>query len=150
MAVKGGARNLGRDDIGEIAPGFAADMVGWRTDTIGFSGCSPDPVAALVFCAPSLGFVDLSIINGQVVVEDGVFTSLDLQVPVHFDRKACLHCCRLLLTCARQDVSQCQTGNGKPALVAPCISLLQTCVRQKPLVECAVLQGQALHSALAF
>ncbi|KAK9824862.1 hypothetical protein WJX74_001467 [Apatococcus lobatus] len=79
MAVKGGARNLGRDDIGEIAPGFAADLVAWRTDTLGFSGCSPDPVAALVFCAPSLGFVDLSIINGSIIVEDGKFTSMDLQ-----------------------------------------------------------------------
>ena len=80
IAVKGGARNLGRDDIGEIAPGFAADMAAWRTDTLGFSGTSPDPVAALVFCAPSLGFVDLSIINGVIIVEDGTFTSMDLKV----------------------------------------------------------------------
>jgi 8-oxoguanine deaminase len=44
VAVKGGARILGRDDIGEIAPGFAADFVGWRTDTIGFSGARIDEV----------------------------------------------------------------------------------------------------------
>ncbi|KAK9845199.1 hypothetical protein WJX84_001132 [Apatococcus fuscideae] len=79
IGIKGGARNLGRDDIGEIAPGFAADMVAWRTDTVGFSGTGPDPVAALVFCTPSLGFVDLSIINGKVIVEDGKFASMDLQ-----------------------------------------------------------------------
>ncbi len=35
MAIHGGAKNLGRDDIGQIAPGFAADFVGFKTDTIG-------------------------------------------------------------------------------------------------------------------
>lgn len=91
IAVKGGARNLGRDDIGEIAPGFAADMAAWRTDTLGFSGTSPDPVAALVFCAPSLGFVDLSIINGTIIVEDGKFVSMDLKVIIPNDAYMHVH-----------------------------------------------------------
>ena len=80
MAIKGGARNLGRDDIGEIAPGFAADFVAWRTDAIGFAGAGQDPVAALLLCAPSIGFVDLSVINGRIIVQDGDLKTLELPV----------------------------------------------------------------------
>lgn len=84
VGIKGGARNLGRDDIGEIAPGFAADFVAWKTDAIGFAGGLQDPVAALIYCTPSLGWVDLSVINGQVTVRDGKLQTLDLQVRPRF------------------------------------------------------------------
>lgn len=50
--VKSGAKNLGRDDIGEISPGFAADFVGFRTDSIAFAGAQRDVVCALIFCSP--------------------------------------------------------------------------------------------------
>lgn len=90
MGTKGGARNLGRDDIGEIAPGFAADFVAWRTDAIGFAGGQVDPIGALIFCTPSIGYVDLSVINGDIIVQDGKLQTLDLKV----------HSCNLATQCA--------------------------------------------------
>jgi cytosine/adenosine deaminase-related metal-dependent hydrolase len=78
LATRGGAAVLGRDDIGVLAPGMAADIIAFRLDTINFSGALHDPAAALVFCQP--GTVDLSIINGRVIVQDGVLQTIDLPV----------------------------------------------------------------------
>ena len=82
LAIKGGARNLGRDDIGEIAPGYAADFVAWDTGAIGFAGAGQDVVAALLYCTPTIGFVDLSVINGRIVVQDGRLAGVDLKVSI--------------------------------------------------------------------
>ena len=80
MATLGGAAVLGRDDVGALKPGMAADFVAFRLDSPHFAGALHDPVAALVFChAPQ---VDLSVINGQIIVQDGAFVSLDLPVLV--------------------------------------------------------------------
>ena len=76
IATRGGAAVLGRDDIGQIAPGMSADIVAFRLDGLGMSGALSDPVAALVFCQPPA--VDLSIINGAIVVEDGNLLVADL------------------------------------------------------------------------
>ena len=78
VGVHGGAKNLGRNDIGKIAPGYAADFVAWRTDTFGFAGAQHDLVAALILCTPSIGTVHASVINGQVVVENGELKTGDL------------------------------------------------------------------------
>ena len=83
LATRGGASVLGRDDIGALAPGMAADIIGYRLDTLELSGGAVhDPVAALVFCRPSS--VDLSIINGRVRIQDGEFVDFDL--PRHIAR----------------------------------------------------------------
>ena len=71
LATRGGAFNLGRDDIGQIAPGFSADLAAWRTDTLGFTGTGSDPIAALILCATKAGNADLVICNGRVVVKGG-------------------------------------------------------------------------------
>ena len=80
VATQGGAKVLGRDDIGRIAPGMAADFVAWRTDCLPFSGAQHDLVAALVFCTPGLPAVDLSVINGDVIVKDGEMLTCNIKV----------------------------------------------------------------------
>ncbi len=76
LATRGGAAVLGRDDIGSIAVGMAADIIAYRLDDVALAGAAHDPVAALVFCQPPR--VDLSVINGAIVVEDGCLLSADL------------------------------------------------------------------------
>ena len=77
LATRGGAATLGRDDIGALAPGMAADFVGYRLDALGLAGGAVhDPLAALVFCQPP--GVDLSVVNGRVRVEGGRLVGVDL------------------------------------------------------------------------
>ena len=56
------------------------DIVMFKLDGIGFAGALHDPVAALVFCTPPN--VACSIINGKVVVRDGVLATIDLPVVI--------------------------------------------------------------------
>jgi len=75
LATRGGAQVLGRDDIGQLAVGKAADVIAINLNRIGFSGAGHDPLAALVLCQP--GTVDLALINGQAVIEQGRLCTLD-------------------------------------------------------------------------
>ena len=78
IATLGGAAVLGRDDIGSLAPGMAADIIAFDLNALTYAGGAlHDPVAALVFCHPQP--VDLAIVNGRVLVEDGVPLSIDLR-----------------------------------------------------------------------
>ncbi|GAP35158.1 8-oxoguanine deaminase [Piscinibacter sakaiensis] len=76
MATRGGARVLGRDDIGQLAPGQGADLITVPLDEIGLAGALHDPLAALLFC--HVPRVATSIVAGRVVVRDGQLTTLDL------------------------------------------------------------------------
>lgn len=81
LATRGGAAVLGRADIGQLAPGMCADVIGYRLDRVGYAGAAVhDPVAALIFCQP-VG-VDLSVIHGQVRVRDGAILGVDLDALV--------------------------------------------------------------------
>lgn len=76
MATVGGARVLGRDDIGVLAPGFAADFVAIDLHRVEFAGALHDPVAALVMCAPVT--VDRSWVAGKPLVVEGRVAGVDL------------------------------------------------------------------------
>jgi cytosine/adenosine deaminase-related metal-dependent hydrolase len=81
LATRGGADVLGRDDIGQIAPGMAADIAGWSVDSLELSGGAVhDPVAALVFCRAQRA--DLVVVNGKVRVRDGEILDFDLRATV--------------------------------------------------------------------
>ncbi len=76
IATLGGARVLGRDDVGYLAPGMSADLIAINLDRPQFAGALHDPVAAFVFCA--IDRVDYSFINGKKVVDQGHLTPIDL------------------------------------------------------------------------
>ena len=77
IATRGGAAVLGRDDLGRLETGMAADFVAWQLDALDYAGAQHDPLAALVFCAPRR--VDLAVINGRVRVWKGEIVGFDLE-----------------------------------------------------------------------
>jgi cytosine/adenosine deaminase-related metal-dependent hydrolase len=80
IGTRGGARVLGRDDIGILAPGMAADLACFALDDVGLSGADHDPLAALLFCQPPRA--RHVVVNGRRVVRDGVITTFDLAAEV--------------------------------------------------------------------
>ncbi len=78
MATRGGAAVLGRDDVGVLAPGKAADFIAFDLGRLEYAGAAVhDPLAALLFCQPR--GVELSVINGRVVIEDGHLIGFDVE-----------------------------------------------------------------------
>lgn len=80
IATRGSASVLGRDDVGMIAPGMSADFIAFNLNRVWFAGALHDPVAALLLCLPP--HVDYSVINGRVVVSEGVLQTVDLPLLV--------------------------------------------------------------------
>ncbi len=78
IATRGGAEALSRDDIGQLAPGKCADIAAFNLQGIDHAGALHDPLAALVFCAPTK--VSLAVINGRVIARDGQLLAIDLPV----------------------------------------------------------------------
>lgn len=75
IATLGGARVLGRNDLGSIEVGKRADLAIWDVGGIEAAGAW-DPVAALVLCGPTR--VRGLIVEGREVVRDGQMVTLDL------------------------------------------------------------------------
>jgi cytosine/adenosine deaminase-related metal-dependent hydrolase len=77
MATRGGARCLGRNDLGSLEPGRAADVILVETRRLSYAGAGSDILAALVF-SPFPEPVDTVIVNGRVVVEAGQLVGVDV------------------------------------------------------------------------
>jgi 8-oxoguanine deaminase len=80
LATLGGAKVLGRDDIGYLAPGMSADFIAINLDRPEFAGAQHDPIAAMIFC--QVNTVDYSFINGRKVVDRGKLTTIELETLV--------------------------------------------------------------------
>lgn len=86
MATLGGARVLGRNDLGALAPGMCADFVAYDTRELAFSGAGADLVAALIFCGPHA--VNHSFINGKQVIRDNILTTRELELILENHQRA--------------------------------------------------------------
>ncbi len=76
MATIGGAKVLGRNDIGSLEPGKCADFFTIDLHTVDYAGALSDPVAATVFCAPQKA--RYTIVHGRVVVEDSRIATVEM------------------------------------------------------------------------
>ncbi|GIT90769.1 8-oxoguanine deaminase [Jannaschia pagri] len=74
VATEGGARVLGRDDIGVIAPGYRADLAVW--DMSGIDAAGSWDRTALLFAGPRR--VRDLFVEGRRVVDGGHLTTIDL------------------------------------------------------------------------
>lgn len=75
-ATKGGASVLGRDDIGRLAPGMAADLFAIDTRRMDYVGTRHDPASLI----PKVGIgmpTDMTMINGKIVWEGGSFANVN-------------------------------------------------------------------------
>ena len=80
LGTRGSAAVLGRArDIGQITPGYCADLALFKMDSLGFAGGAVhDPVGALLLCASAQA--NHVVVNGRVVVDAGHLTTVDLPV----------------------------------------------------------------------
>lgn len=76
IATRGGARVLGRPELGSLAPGQAADLALWDLGTLDLAGAQSDPLAALLFAA-SAPRVHTLIVNGVLRVQAGKLLDFD-------------------------------------------------------------------------
>ena len=76
-ATRGGALAQGRDDCGVLKEGMKADILAFRTDTPEMNPVH-DMMNNMVYSA-SDGDIAMTMIDGEVLYEDGEFTKLDTE-----------------------------------------------------------------------
>ncbi len=76
IATIGGASVLGRNDIGSLEPGKYADFFTLDLNAIAYAGGLSDPVAAVVFCAPTRACH--TVVGGRLIVDKGEIVTLDM------------------------------------------------------------------------
>ena len=76
MGTRGGARNLGREDIGYLAPGMAADITMLNWSQLQYAGGNNDPVDCIIISGDAR-MVDTVMVNGEITVEKGRLTKVD-------------------------------------------------------------------------
>jgi cytosine/adenosine deaminase-related metal-dependent hydrolase len=79
IATVGGARLLNREgELGNIGPGFAADLAIFDLNTVEFAGAAAqDPLGALMMCHPPRA--KYVIVNGKIVVKYGQVATVSTQ-----------------------------------------------------------------------
>jgi cytosine/adenosine deaminase-related metal-dependent hydrolase len=79
MATRGSARILGREDgLGQLKEGYAGDLFLLRLDRIELAGAHLDPLS-LFGTVGFHGAVDCTVVNGEMVVENGKLKKVDEQ-----------------------------------------------------------------------
>lgn len=76
LATRGGGEVLGRNDIGSIEVGKAADLAIFDLNKLDYAGSISDPAASLLFCG-ACQRAKYTVVNGEVVVEDGRLVKVD-------------------------------------------------------------------------
>ncbi|MFC2061866.1 amidohydrolase family protein, partial [Elusimicrobiota bacterium] len=76
MGTRGGAKVLGRNDIGSLEEGKAADIAIFNMDRLDYAGTESDYLGALVFSGAS-HFADTVIVNGKIRVKNSILVDVD-------------------------------------------------------------------------
>ena len=76
LATAGGAAALGRNDIGHLAPGMAADFTLMNWNQLQYAGGCNDPVDCIVLSGDAR-MIETVVVNGETVVKNGRLTKVN-------------------------------------------------------------------------
>ncbi len=88
LATVNGARTLGREDIGSLEEGKAADLFAVDVSRLELAGTLHDPKNLLARTGV-VGEVALTMVGGEVVFQDGQLTKVDEVLLAHQAERAC-------------------------------------------------------------